>query len=246
MMLVLGALLASAAPSFGGIALGDTRAAVIAERGDPLQTTSDGKKDTYEYVSPSGDAIQIVWFTGDAVSTVAMIFSPIPRPGGSEGTSAEGITLGEPLGEVPKLDASRIVSGSGDLAKDGTVRYRGEDGGIYEFAADKTRTIVGLIALEAPDGATAASPAPAASPVTIHGGTSLEDAIVLTGSDAAGVLAEHVYLLTRKCGSDGRWQFAKQSLVLQHGRSYDRIDATCSTGGEARAFFFDVTATMGG
>ena len=36
-----------------------------------------------------------------------------------------------------------------------------------------------------------------------------------------------------------------QALLNHNGKSYDRLDVECTTDGEKRSFYFDITSTFG-
>ena len=68
---------------------------------------------------------------------------------------------------------------------------------------------------------------------------------VIAPGEQAGVEAEYTFLDTLRCGGDGRWKVKGQSLINEKGRSYDKLDAVCTAGGETKAFTFDITSFFG-
>ena len=233
-MIFAATLLAVAAPAFAGVSLGDTPATVIAERGDPDGMHDDGGgKMHFEYLAPSGGAIELVIFDGGVVSGVAALAAQLPSPIPLPAPSAAGMKLGDPI--------PAGVDPHGKL-----TRPAGADA-VYEFGLDPNRGIIATIALVRAPGAP--TPTPLATAMTlpsIHGGTTLDDAIVVRAdSDMAGTHSEYFYLALHPCGGSGRWKLDEQSLLHKDGKSYDQLDVECTAGGEKRTFFFDITDSFG-
>jgi hypothetical protein len=91
--------------------------------------------------------------------------------------------------------------------------------------------------------ANALAPSPAAVP---HGGTTFDDAIVIGATDEMqGVAAEYAYFDLNPCPGGGRWKPTLQSLVNEKGKPYDRLDTSCTTGGQTRSFYFDISRYFG-
>jgi hypothetical protein len=234
-MIVTALLLAATTPSFVGVSLGDTPAAVIAERGDPDGIHDDGAgKVHFEYLAPSGGAIQLVLFDQGVVSAVAVVAAKIPSPIPMPAPSAAGITVGGPI-------PSGIDANVGKFTRPAD----GDD--LYEFGIDPTRGVIASIALVRPLGTP--TPVPVATAMTlpaVHGGTSFDDAIVVRAdTDMAGTASEYFYLALHPCGGTGQWHRSQQALIHKNGKSYDQLDVDCTVGGEKRSFFFDITSTFG-
>jgi hypothetical protein len=235
MIVIAVLLLAVATPSFAGVSLGDTRAAVIAERGDPAGSKDDGNgKSHFEYLAPTGGAVELVLFEGDHVSAVAVVLSGFRPSAPSSAPRASGIYLGEPAAQLGANATSTKLTRPAD------------NGAVYEFGIDQTRGIVGSIALERVSGSPPPSQMAPLAPIAVHGGTSMDDAIVVhADSDAIGDASEYFYLALHPCGGAGQWKMDTQALLNHDGKSYDRLDVECTTDGEKRSFYFDITSTFG-
>jgi hypothetical protein len=79
---------------------------------------------------------------------------------------------------------------------------------------------------------------PAAGPP----GMALEDAIILPGvmHEVEGVRAEHAYIAAHFPG----WQWRKQALINNKGRSFDSIEIV-GPDGTTKVIWFDITAWFG-
>jgi hypothetical protein len=222
-------------PSFAGVSLGDTRAAVIAERGDPAGSKDDGNgKSHFEYLAPTGGAVELVLFEGDNVSAIAVVLSGFRPSAPPSAPHASGIYLGEPAAQL------------GANATSAKFTQPAGNGAVYEFGIDQTRGIVGSIALERGSASPAPSSIASLAPIPVHGGTSLDDAIVVRAdSDSIGDASEYFYLALHPCGGTGQWKMDTQALLNHNGKSYDRLDVECTTDGEKRSFYFDITSTFG-
>ena len=226
-------VLALAAPAFAGVCLGDTPASVIAERGDPSSMHDDGGgKMQFEYLAPSGGAIQLVIFDQGLVSAVALVepMTSAPLPG----LSAAGITLGETIPSEVDPHVKQFTRPAGD-------------GAVYEFGLDPTRGIVSSIVLtRAPNAPTPLPVASASGLPPVHGGSSVADAVVIRAdTDGAGTRSEYFYLALHQCGTGGHWRLDTQSLLTNNGKTYDRLDVECTAGGKKRSFYFDITNSFG-
>jgi hypothetical protein len=97
-----------------------------------------------------------------------------------------------------------------------------------------------------PAAAATPSPAPPSAPAAaVRGGSSFDDAIVITASsEPDGVRAEYAYLAAHPCDG-GTWKLGKQALATHASVPYDILSVTCSSGGAARDFYFDIRSFFG-
>jgi hypothetical protein len=70
--------------------------------------------------------------------------------------------------------------------------------------------------------------------------------VVTAANESDGITAEHDYIAAHPCASGGEWQWTKQALLTSpNGHSFDRIDVKCSTSGDTRSYYFDITSFFG-
>jgi hypothetical protein len=76
--------------------------------------------------------------------------------------------------------------------------------------------------------------------------SSLDRAIKVTPDDlAADSQFEYTYVRAVKCGSGDAFSPTAETIINAKHRNFSRIDAVCSSTGELRSFYFDITAVFG-
>jgi hypothetical protein len=86
----------------------------------------------------------------------------------------------------------------------------------------------------------------ALAPLTAANGDSLSSAILdMQQNERDGVAWEYRYLALHPCTESARWQVAKQSLLHEGSRAYDRLQVVCPPTKTERDFYFDITSYFG-
>lgn len=239
---MVSALLLAAAASWSGASwlglhLGEPLTEVAAAWGDPLVATPGADVSTNVYVTDANRSFVTVLVRRGLVSGIR-----VWEPPGAASTLRDpaGIALGDSEAAVRKARGAPSRAGSDS---DGPyLAYQNANLlWLYHLNGDGSVRTITVAATSAVLDDLPAAPLPPA-----HGGTSVDDAVVVKQSDGrAGVGWEHLYLAVHPCPGGGRWTMDRQKLVRIYSRFYDDLHAVCSSNGSARDFFFDATAYAG-
>lgn len=82
--------------------------------------------------------------------------------------------------------------------------------------------------------------------VTGGPGWSPDEPLVVHGDDHfTAIEAEYAYLNSLDCGGGGRWKRTGQVLLSVDGGMIDDLEVKCSSDGEIRHLYFDITSAYG-
>jgi hypothetical protein len=223
----------SALPSFLGVQVGESSGAVDTRFGYPDNVKTVGDGEFRRYVLAEKGASAMVKIHDDRVVLVSANLTP---GGVSAIKDPYGVTLSSPAATVQKIRGAPIATMNDgslmyDAAPAGHWFYRIENGMVTEIALTISYEALGL--MKADD--------------TVGDGSTQDRAIVITAANESdGIQAEHDYIAAHPCASGGQWQWTKQALLTSpNSHSFDQIDVKCSTSGETRSYYFDITSFLG-
>jgi hypothetical protein len=228
-----GSTSSSALPSFLGVQVGESAGAANTRFGYPDSVKSVGDGEFRRYTLAARDASAMVKIHDDRIVLVSATLAP---GGVSTIKDPYGVTLSAPEDTVQKIRGTPAATmNDGSLIYDATPAghwfYRIENGMVTEIALTISYEALGLVKTDD----------------TAGDGSSEDRAIVITAANESdGITAEHDYIENHPCASGGQWQWTKQTLLTSpNGHSFDQIDVKCSTSGDTRSYYFDITSFLG-
>lgn len=223
-------VLALAATSWLGIALGEPYSAVHARMGDPLVASHDNLISKFVYLTEGENAFVTVLSERGRVYGIRLWSLPTAAP---KTTDPYGIALNQDVDTLLQRRGKPARTGSDadgsfDAYQTGDVLW------LYHVNGNQT---VRTITLSEPESAIQQMPE---QPLpTLHTGSSPADAIVMNAvSPADAKRWEGMYLAVRTCGSNGAWHEGPRAVVKQNGAAYDAVTASCSSGGAMQTLYF--------
>ncbi|HKU68632.1 MAG TPA: hypothetical protein VJP85_12720 [Candidatus Baltobacteraceae bacterium] len=223
-------LLALAATSWLGIALGEPYTAVHARMGDPLVAAKDPHLTKFVYLTEHENAFVTVLTERGRVSGVRLWSLPTATP---KTADPFGIHLNQDVEALwlRRGKPSRVSSdadGPFDAYQNGDVLW------LYHVNANQTVRTITVSATES-----AIEDLPEAALPQMHTGTSVDDAVVMdTASPDDAKRWEDMYLAIRPCANDGKWHEDKRVTQTANGGAYDAVTVTCSSDGAAQTLYF--------